>query len=156
MRNQVKTGIFLGVAAVAAISILGPVYSNYARNRGIVGVTEETPAFDVRVLMTAIMEYEEKYHSIPESLAYLGPPPAGKQVSGEAANLIDVRLAEGSKNGYEYHYVPSGESGRFIVTADPTTEGDPTTNHYFIDQTGILRAESGHAATFASRKYQGN
>jgi|SRR5690349_22971011 len=155
MRSQVKIGILLAVAALAALLVSGALYSNYARKHGIVGVTEDTPAFNVRVLLTAVLAYEAKYNSLPPNLSSLGPPSAGKQVSGGAANLIDSRLAVGSKNGYVYHYIPNGPSEAFIITADPTGDGSPTAYHYFSDQTAVVRVEPGHAATAASQRYQG-
>ena len=153
MRSQLKTGMLLAVAALAALLVSGALYSHYARKH--MGVTEDTPAFNVRVLLTAVLEYEAKYNSLPPNLSSLGPPSAGKQVSGEAANLIDSRLAVGSKNGYLYHYIPNGPSEAFIIAADPTGDGSPTAYHYFSDQTGVVRVEPGHAATAASQRYQG-
>lgn len=155
MRSHIKTAILLAVAALAALFVSGVLYSNYARKHGFVGVTEDTPAFNIRVLLTAVLAYEAKYNSLPPNLYSLGPPSAEKQVSGEAANLIDSRLALGSKNGYVYHYVPNGPSETFIITADPTGHGSPTAYHYFSDQTGVVRVEAGHAATAASQQYQG-
>lgn len=155
MRSHVKTGILLAVAALAALLASGILYSNYARKHGIVGVTEDTPAFKVRVLVMAVLAYEAKYNSLPPNLSSFGSPSAGKQVSGEAANLIDSRLALGNKNGYVYHYVPNGPAETFIITADPTGDGSPTAYHYFSDQTGVVRVEPGHAATAASQQYQG-
>lgn len=152
MRSHVKTGILLAVVALGASGLL---YSNYARKRGIIGVTEDTPTFDVRVLLTALISYEAEYNSLPANLTSLGPPSAGKQVNSEAANLVDLRVASGTKNGYVYHYIPNMASRSFIITADPSDYDSPNAFHYFSDQTAVVRVESGRAATAASQPYKG-
>lgn len=119
---------------------------------GVIGATEETPAQNIRVLIVAVLEYQVKYKSLPRSLSSLGPPPKGKEANCDAANLIDPRLALGSKNGYVFQY--SRNLGSFTITADPGGGGTPNSFHYFSDQTGVVRAESGRAATIASRPYE--
>lgn len=155
MRSRVKTGILLAAIALAALLVSGVLYSNHTRKNGFIGVTEDTPAFNVRVLLTALSSYEAEYNSLPPNLSSLGSPSAGKQVSREAANLIDPHLALGTKNGYVYHYVPNTASQSFIITADPSDNGSPSALHYFSDHTAVVRVESGRAATAASQPYQG-
>ena len=155
MRSQLQTRMLLPVAALGVFLASAVFYSNYARKHGIVGVTEDTPAHNVRVLLTAVVVYVAEYNSLPPSLSSLGPPSAEKQVNSDAANLIDSRLAVGNKNGYVFHYVPNASSESFIITADPSGNGSPASSHYFSDQTGAVRVESGRVATGASQPYQG-
>ena len=123
----------------------------FPNNNGVIGVTEETPAGNMRVLLVAVLEYESAYSSLPPSLSSLGPPSAGQPVSGKAANLLDSHLALGKKNGYVYRYVPSASSKSFIITADPSGNSSSTALHYFSDQTAVVRVESGRTATVASQ-----
>jgi hypothetical protein len=151
MINRARTRILLTTIVVSVLFASAVVYSNYTRRNGIIGVTEDTPAFNVRVLLTAVVEYKVRYNSLPPSLPLLGPPSAGKQVNGDAANLIDPCLALRNKNGYVFHYQPNASSDSFTITADPS--GDRSPFHYFSDQTGVVRVESGRAATVASQPY---
>jgi len=156
MRIQIKTRILVALAALVIFLASAIFYSNYARKHDVIGVTEDTPANNVRVLLTAVIAYEAKYKSLPPSLYSLGPPSMGKEASRDAANLIDSRLALGSKNGYVFHYVPNALSESFFISADPSGNDSPASFHYFSDQTGIVRVESGHAATGSSQRYQGD
>src|SRR5216683_3618349 len=51
----------------------------------------------------------------PSKSLLLGPPSMGKEASRDAANLIDSRLALGTKNGYVFHYVPNALSESFLI-----------------------------------------
>lgn len=156
MRIRLKTHILGALIALGIFLAFVVFYGNYARTRGVIGVTEDTPANNVRVLLFAVVAYEAKYNSLPPSLSSLGPPSTGKEANRDAANLIDSRLALGSKNGYVFHYVPNALSESFSITADPSGNGSPASFHYFSDQTGIVRVQSGHAASASSQRYQGD
>ena len=49
--------------------------------------------------------------------------------------------------GYEFRLRPSPDAVSYTVTATPST---PESRHFFTDQTGITRAESGKPATAES------
>jgi len=72
----------------------------FPNKNGVIGVTENTPANNIRVLLVAVAEYGIKYNSLPSSLSCLGPASTGKEANRDAANFIDSRLASGRKNGY--------------------------------------------------------
>jgi len=112
------------------------------------------PSNNVRVLLISVFDYETEYNSLPPSLSSLGPPSTGNEASRDAYNMIDSRLASGNKNGYVYRYVPNARSKSFFITADPSGNGSPSPLHYFSDQTGVVRFESGQAATGSSLPYQ--
>ena len=156
MRTQFTTRILVAVVASGIFLASAVFYSSYARKHGVIGVTEDTPANNVRVLLTAVVAYEAEYNSLPPSLASLGPPSTGKEANRPAANLIDSRLASGSKNGYVFHYVPNAKSASFFITANPIGNGSLASLHYFSDHTGIVRVESGHAASRSSQPYLGD
>ena len=156
MRIRLKTRMLVALIALGVFLAFVVFCGNHARTHGVIGVTEDTPANNVRVLLAAVVAYEAKYNSLPPSLSSLGPPSTGKEANRDAANLIDSRLALGSKNSYVFHYVPNALSESFLITADPSGNGSPVSFHYFSDQTGIVRVESGHAAGSSSQRYQGD
>jgi hypothetical protein len=155
MRIRFKTLILVALIALGILAFV-VFYGNYAIRSRVICLTGDHPARNVRVLVSAIIAYEAEYNSHPPSLSSLGPPSTGKAPSRDAADLIDSRLALGNKNGYVFHYVPNALSESFSITADPSGNGSPASLHYFSDQTGVVRVESGHAATGSSQRYQGD
>jgi hypothetical protein len=127
-------------------------YLAFDTKRGIVGWTEDTPANNIKALLISIIAYETEYNVLPPSLSSLGPPSAGKEANRDAFNEIDARLASGNKNGYVYRYVPNAQSKSFFITADPS-DNNGSRLHYFSDQTGVVRFESGHGASSSSPEY---
>lgn len=154
MRIQTKTRLVVVLVACGVFLFLASaiIYSNSGRIGTFDG---DTPAHNIRVLLTSIIAYETEYNAIPPSLSSLGPPATGKEANRDADNQIDSRLASGSKNGYVYYYVPNTQSKSFFITADPSGDGSPTSCHYFSDQTAVVRFQVGHAATSSSQPYQG-
>lgn len=119
-------------------------------------MTEETPAQNIRAILVAVLQYQVKYNSLPPSLSSLGPPSTGKEANRDAANLIDSRLALGSKIGYVFQYNRS--LGSFTITADPSGGDAPTTFHYFCDQLAginpaVIRQQMGHTSAAMTRLY---
>ncbi len=64
------------------------------------------------------------------------------------ANLIDSVLGSGSKDGYAY--VGSGGTNNFTVTAAPITYGSTGTRYFFSNESGVIRYNTGGAATATS------
>ncbi len=117
----------------------------------------------LRTIKTACTTYAVTYHaSYPPSLAALGPPKGlnpdatgeeiQKAVNAQAAGLLDEILTSGTKSGYRFTYVAGevsapmfkGETGRidtYAVHADPVTPGVTGDNHYFTDESGVIRME---------------
>lgn len=57
-----------------------------------------------------------------------------------AANLVDVKLATGTRNGYTFTVTVDNENlGSFAVTAVPETYGSTGIRSFYIDETGIIR-----------------
>jgi len=154
MRIQPTTRILAIVVASSIFLASAVFYLIYDTKRGIVGVTEDTPAHNIRVLLFSVGAYETEYNTLPPSLSSLGPPSTGKEANRDAFNFIDSRLASGNKNGYVYHYAPNAQSKSFFITADPISNGSHTSLHYFSDQTAVVRFESGKAATGSSHPYE--
>jgi len=154
MRIQLTTRILAIVVASGIFLASAVFYLIYDTKRSIVGVTEDTPAGNIRSLLISVVAYETEYNMLPPSLSSLAPPPTGKEANRDAYNVIDSRLASGNKNGYVYRYEPNAQSKSFFITADPSGNGSPL--HYFSDQTGVVRVESGHSATGSSQPYHGD
>jgi hypothetical protein len=56
------------------------------------------------------------------------------------------------KTGYEIKMRPAADAESYAVTATPLKPGE-TTHYFFMDQTGLVRAEVGKVATAASPKF---
>ncbi len=73
-------------------------------------------------------------HAYPGSLSDLIAPQSDPP-------YIDSVLAGGTKQGYRFTYaLINGES--FTLNADPSVSGKTGTRHFFVDETGIVKANS--------------
>lgn len=99
----------------------------------------------IRVIVTTANTYRDSYHHYPRELAQLGPPVSGA-ADEDAAELIDSRLASGTKDGYQFSYAAT-DAG-FEVHADPVTASDGV-RHFFSSQEGIIHSDN-KPATSAS------
>ncbi len=114
-----------------------------------------SPMAAVRMINTLEATYASTYNvGYSSSLAQLGPPSTG-QPSADAAGLIDdSALASGRKNGYTFTYTPGPRTSEghilsYTIRADPF---DPELsrlhyNHYYSDQTRVIRQASDRPAT---------
>ncbi len=66
----------------------------------------------------------------------------------EAAKLIDSVLGAGTKDGYAF--ASTGSAIAFTVTAAPTVVGSTGTRYFFSNESGVIRYNTGGAATSAS------
>jgi len=66
----------------------------------------------------------------------------------EDASLIDSVLGSGTKDGYSFS--TSGDANTFTVSARPLTFGSTGTRSFFVDESGVIRYNTGGAATSAS------
>ena len=73
-------------------------------------------------------------HTYPTSLSDLAAPQSEPP-------YIDSVLASGTKQGYNFTYTIVNSEG-FTVNADPTVSGKTGTRHFFVDETGIIKANS--------------
>lgn len=101
--------------------------------------------------------YKQTYKTYPPTLSALGGVPAtcATVATAAAACLIDNVLASGEKSGYILRYkaidtLRSGRFDAFTLTADPVNGGGTKKRHFFTDQTGVIRVETGRPATAAS------
>ena len=114
----------------------------------------DAPVTNMRTLVSALITYENMYHTYPSSLAALGPPLPGQPLSPERTGFIDPRLAFGVKVGYVFHYVPKKDTESrsidgYTLTADPIDNARGG-HHYFADDSGVVRSEESRPATVTS------
>jgi len=66
----------------------------------------------------------------------------------QTAKLIDSVLGSGTKDGYSF--ASTGSAINFTVTGAPLTAGSTGTRYFFSDESGVIRYNTGGAATSAS------
>jgi type II secretory pathway pseudopilin PulG len=103
---------------------------------------------DLRVINSAATTYASIYgHGYPPSLAALGPPKTGMKENAQAAGLIWEGLASGIVSRYRFTYAAGPKTSHvdiytidtYTVHADPVTPGEGGDNHYFTDESGVIR-----------------
>ncbi len=137
------------ILTIAAIAI-----PNFMRSRR--AANESSAVASLRTLATVQVNYESNYQSgYAPSLAALGPPVPGTQPTAANAGLIDVVLAGGVKSGYVFTYSPVDSNGdgkvdTFSITAAPFVPGQTGDRYYFVDQSNVIRFNTGGPANAAS------
>ncbi len=126
------------ILVIAAIAI-----PNFLRSR--IAANQAAAVSSLRVLNTAEVTYAATYNlGYASDLTYLSPPASGNATS-TAAGLIDSVLASGIKSGYTFSYsafITAGRTDAYTINADPITTGTTGMNHYFTEQSGVIRQNS--------------
>jgi hypothetical protein len=104
----------------------------------------------IKTLLTAETTYSTSYnHGFSPNLSSLAEGGCA-QLSEKCAGVIDDMLASGTKLGYRFTYVPGppakGRITTFTINADPAPPEDVGSDHFFTDQSGVIRTESGSPA----------
>jgi hypothetical protein len=144
--------------------------------RSSIAANQASAVLSLRTLNEAATGYWLVYKRYPASLSVLGRPLAG------TPPLIDEELASGKKSGYVFTY-SAGEKDvagvpyeiyvdpdtglqaarpasparvdAYTIHADPLTPGTTGQNHYFTDQTGVIRQERDRPANEQSSPVTG-
>lgn len=130
---------------IAAIAIPQYLRSKAAAN-------EAAAASAMRTIASVCIVYENTYQQgFPPTLSALGPPgTAGTPPTATASDMIDSLLAAGTRSGYVFTYnaVSSGggNPSGFTVNGDPSSPGITGTRFFFIDQSNVLRYNTGSQA----------
>ena len=156
--GMARTGLSLGYAGVALMAALvivaGIARPKIAREHML--MNEASIIRSLRYLSYVSATYSKTYqHGFPPTLKALGPPLPGERESEAAANLIGPELASGARKGYNYTYrakssLNNGTIDGFTINADPVTPGETGERHFFVDQTGVIRAMTKTAASGTS------
>ena len=139
----IVVAIILIIAAIAIPNLL----------RSRIAANEASAAGSMRSVSTTCMTYLSNYGGFPPSLAALGPAGGGVPTPA-AADLIDSVLASGTKSGYVFTYTPGAVVGgivpNYTLNGDPVTVGSTGQRHFFVDLSGVVRADPAAKATVAS------
>jgi type II secretory pathway pseudopilin PulG len=143
-KGMAIAGLILGYFGIVLI-IAAIVIPNLLRPR--ITANQASAVGSLRTLNTAAMTYASTYNmGFPTSSAALAPPVGSAPPNANAAGLIDAVLASGTRNGYVFTYTPGGKDdhGRiktYTIHADPIASSTGT-NHYYTDQSGVVRQDS--------------
>ena len=154
-------GLIMGYAEIALIPVILIIAAIAIPNllRAKMAANEASSVGALRTYNRAILSYAEACpnQGYPASTANLGPG-AG---NCDGANLVDRVLAGPlpRKSGYIFHYVAgapdaSGKVMTYTITADPLQENTTGIRHFFVDESGVIRIEKGHAASVESEPLQ--
>jgi type II secretory pathway pseudopilin PulG len=138
-------GSGLAFSVVYLLFVAAVAIPNLLRSR--IAANQAAAVGSLRTLNTAGITYSSTYNmGFPPTIAALGPPVGGATPNANAAGLIDEVLASGTKSGYVFTYTPGeidaqGRTITYTIHADPISSSTGT-NHYFTDQTGVIRQES--------------
>jgi type IV pilus assembly protein PilA len=137
--------VFLPVILIiAAIAIPNLLRSRMAAN-------EASAVGTLRNYNTAMVTYASMCPNAgyPVSVKNLGPGGSGC----ERANLVGAALAtpDAARNGYRFFYSPGpannlGQIVSYTIAADPITDNTTGSRHFFVDESGVIRASSGEPA----------
>ena len=136
---------YFGVALIPFLIIAAIAIPNLLRSR--IAANQASAVGSLRTLNTAAITYSSAYNvGFPPVMAALGPPLGKTNPDANGAGLIDDVLAAGSKSGYIFTYTADekdaqGKVNTYVIHADPITTSTGT-NHYFTDQTGVIRQEN--------------
>jgi type II secretory pathway pseudopilin PulG len=141
---------YFGLALIPLLIIAAIAIPNLLRSR--IAANQASAVGSLRTLNIAAVTYATTYDKgFPANLSALGPPLGGAAPDADGAGLIDQVLVSGTKSGYIFTYSPGEEDdqGRvkaYAIRADPLTPGATGQNHYFTDQTGVIRQQTDRPA----------
>ena len=128
------------ILIIAAIAIPNLLRSKMAAN-------EASAVGSMRTINTASVAFSTTYGNYPAALSNLA---TGSSVSSTSADLIDTVLASGTKSGYTFVYTAGTGNQSYTLTAAPVNLNVTGQRGFFTDQSGVIRANTGGAATVAS------
>lgn len=151
-RNDRGFSLIELLLVVAVILIIASIaIPNFIRSK--MRANEAAAVQNLRNITTAEVVYSTTYSiGYSPTLGALGGNSV--TVDATAAGLIDEVLASGVKSGYTYSYSvissdPLGHVTAYSLTADPAVAGTSGVNHFYADQSGVIR-ENGTATASSS------
>ena len=133
------------ILIMAAIAIPNLLRSKMAAN-------EAAAVGALRTVNSACVAYSSNWAvGYPVGLSNLGP---AKPATAAAADLVDSTVAGGTKSGYTLIYLSgapnNGKIWSYTINANPVVPGKTGGRYFFSDQSGVIRYNSGSAATVSS------
>jgi len=170
-RGMAVTGLVLGYAGVSVIPILivaAIAIPNLLRSR--TAANEASAVGAVRRIVVAEVSFNDSYaNGYSPTLAALGKSDSSQDTC-DRAGLIDKVLSSGTKNGYRFTYIATGDmvfsegarargctqpgTSTFELHADPIERGSTGQRSFFVDQTGMIRFNLRGPATGTSPPLQ--
>ena len=150
-------GMVMGYAQVVFLPVILIIAAILIPNllRARMAANEASAVGTLRNYKTAMVTYASMCPNagFPVSVQNLGPGGSGC----ERANLVGAALAtpDAAKSGYRFFYSPGpannlGQIVSYTITADPIRDNTTGIRHFFVDETGILRASTGEPANAES------
>lgn len=150
--GRALAGLILGYTGIPLLLIIAAiVIPNLQRAR--IPANQASAVGSLRTYQIAEGRYRVDFSSYSATLGELGPPASGESRTAHADGLVDTVMSGGSpaakvavKSGYKFTYLPGPVTGGRIDTyqiwADPVTPGTTGMNHYFVDQTSVIRYQT--------------
>ena len=141
---------YIGVSIIPILIIAAIAIPNLLQSK--MSANEAAAIAMLEALTESSVMYSTTHGGFPHTISDLRPSAGSPASSSSAADLIDAVLASGVKNGYSFTYAvvasdPSGNVLSYSITASPVTPGATGRRYFFINQTGVIHAEMGRAAT---------
>lgn len=142
----IVVAIILIIAAIAIPNLL----------RARISANESAAVANLRTINTALVTYLSTYSTFPATanFNYLSDggtsncPNSPDSVSACLLdNTITAATAAPGKSGYILAYTSTAGSGTYTITNQPATQGSTGVRNFFTDQSGVIRAKAGSAAS---------
>ncbi len=119
------------IAIVAAVALPSLTNARMAAN-------ESSTLQTLRTLVSANEQYRTRFGGFADSLANI-----------ESAGYTDAGFSSGnSKSGYTFSY--TGTRWAYSINSNPTTHNSSGRRYFFVDESGVIRADESAQATTTS------
>ena len=146
------------ILIIAAIAIPGLIKARISANQA-------SAVESMRTIMTANSAYQTSFGAFAPTILALGGPSAAACAPGVPPTstqfcFLDATLAAATtpatgKSGYVFTYAVAGlNNSAYTLNADAVSQGQTGDNHYFADQTQVIRYSSTAPATAADAVIQ--
>ena len=143
----IVVAIILIIAAIAIPNLL----------RARISANESAAVANLRTINTALVTYLSTYSTFPATAEFTALSDGGtasncpNSPSSTSACLLDNTItaatAAPGKSGYVLTYASTAGSGTYTINNNPATQGSTGVRNFFTDQSGVIRAKSGSAAS---------
>jgi type IV pilus assembly protein PilA len=141
----IVVAIILIIAAIAIPNLL----------RARISANEASAVASLRTMNTANITYNSTFNTYAPTLSGLGPS-NGATPTSTSADLLDQVLAPAGgvnvshKSGYTFTYTSASPYVVYTITAAPMSLNNTGVRYFFTDQSGVIRQNSGSAASVGS------